>query len=321
MSRPGPRLRDRSNRGGLRVSDRSFKYRVLLKIVGALPAKKLMAAPKEKTQRIFRLAYKGENIPPMSDPELRITKGKVGGSTVLYYKLREPTDRVMIYLVGGGLLKYPQPAQARELIGIAKKCRLNVLMPYFPIIFTGGTLPEVYAMVYELYKRALRKYKPENILFVGGSSGGNLAVGMASYINDRGEGLPQPGKIYAGSPGTLLLTEEERALAYEQEKTDVIMSVKAIDAVWDGMTGGKEVPPYMKYLQLGDYTGVKDVYLSFGGDEVFLAGAQPIKKRLEEFGAHVTLEIGEGMYHSYAMLPLVREADEGRRNYIAYLSR
>ncbi|MBR1724191.1 MAG: alpha/beta hydrolase, partial [Ruminococcus sp.] len=102
------------------MSNRTLKYRLLLKIVGALPAKKLMAAPAEKTQKIFKLTYKGENIPAMSDPEMRITKGKVGGSTVLYYKLNEPTDRVMIYLVGGGLLKYPQPAQARELIGIAK---------------------------------------------------------------------------------------------------------------------------------------------------------------------------------------------------------
>ena len=78
---------------------------------------------------------------------------------------------------------------------------------------------------------------------------------------------------------------------------------------------------YMKYLQLGDYTGVKDVYMSFGGDELFLAGAQSIKKRLEEFGVHVTLEVGDGMYHSYAMLPLVKEAQEGYRNYTEYLKK
>ena len=135
-------------------------------------------------------------------------------------------------------------------------------------------------------------------------------IGLISYITEKGEGLALPGKIYAGSPGTLLLTEEEKALAIKQEKTDVIMSIKAIDSVWDGMTGEKEVPAYMKYLQLGDYTGLRDVYLSFGGDEVFLAGAQSIKKRLEKFGAHVTMEIGEGMYHSYAMLPLVKDAED-----------
>lgn len=267
------------------------------------------------------MAYKGENIPDMRDSALKITVGKVKGSAVVYYQHKKPCDRLAIYLVGGGLLKYPQPAQARSLIGLAKACNRNILLPYFPVIFTGGTLPDDYAMVYELYKRALKKYKPENICFVGGSSGGNLAIGLTAYINDMGEGLPQPGKIYAGSPGTLLLTEEEKALALKQEQTDVIMSIKAVENIWEGMTGGREVPAYMKYLQLGDYTGVKDVYLSFGGDELFLAGAQSMKNRLEEFGTNVTLEIGEGMYHSYAMTPLVKDAEEGYRHYIEYLKK
>ena len=83
-------------------------------------------------------------------------------------------------------------------------------------------------MLYEMYKRALKKYKPENICFAGGSSGANLAIGLTSHINAMGEGLPQPGKIYACSPGTLLLTDDERSMAYKQEQTDVLMSVKAI---------------------------------------------------------------------------------------------
>ena len=280
-----------------------------------------MTVPAAKAQRIFKKAYKGENIPAMSDPDLRITVGKVKGSAVVYYKHKKPCERLAIYLVGGGLLKYPQPAQARSLIGLAKECEINILLPYYPIIFTGGSLSDVYAVVYELYKRALRIYKPENICFVGGSSGGNLAIGLTAYINDMGEGLPQPGKVYAGSPGTFFLTDEEKALAKKQEQTDVIMSVKAMENIWEGMTGGRKVPAYMKYLQLGDYTDVKDVYLSFGGDELFLAGAESVKNRLEQFGVKVTFEIGEGMYHSYAMLPLVEEAQDTHRNYISYLKK
>ena len=81
-----------------------------------------------------------------------------------------------------------------------------------------------------------------------------------------------------------------------------------------------QVPDYMKYLQLGDYTGLSDVYLSFGGDEVFAAAAESIKAALEKYGVKVTLEIGEGMYHSYAALPLVKEAEEGYRHMISYIS-
>ncbi len=299
---------------------KSLKYRFLLMVVRLLPAKRIMAAPKEKAQKLFRKAYKGENVPELTDPELNISLDRVNGSSVLVYQHKKGSDRVGIYLVGGGMLKYPQPGQANEVTQLAKECGLDMLLPYYPIVFTGATLPDVYEMLYQLYKKTLEDYTAENICLIGGSSGGNLAIGLISYINEKGEGLPLPGKVYAGSPGTLLLTEEEKALAAKQEKTDVIMSVKAIDSVWDGMTGGKEVPAYMKHLQLGDYTGLKDVYLSFGGEEVFLAGAQSIKKRLEEFGTHVTLEVGEGMYHSYAMTPFVKDAQEGYRRFKDYIS-
>ena len=129
-----------------------------------------------------------------------------------------------------------------------------------------------------------------------------------------------PGKIYASSPGTLLLTEEEKRKAAVFDKTDIIMSQKGTLVVWEGMTGGREVPDYMKYLQLGDYTGLSDVYLSFGGDEVFAAAAESIKAALEKYDVKVTLEIGDGMYHSYAALPLVKEAEEGYRHMISYIS-
>lgn len=301
------------------MGQKSLKYRVLLKAFRHLPVKKIMSAPTEKTQKVFRLAYKGEEIPKLHDPELSISTGKVNGSSVLFYRHRQGTNRLGIYLVGGGMLKYPKPSQAKGLIMLAKESGMDILLPYYPILFSGAYLPDVYEMLYALYKMALRKYKPENICFMGGSSGGNLAIGMVSYINEKGEGLPMPGKIYAGSPGTLLLTKEEKDKADGLEKTDVVMSVKAIETVWDGMTGGKPVPDYMKYLQLGNYTGLKDVYMSFGGDEVFLAGADSIRKRLEEYGVHVTVEVGDGMYHSYAMMPLVEEAQEGYRHFMDYI--
>ena len=271
-----------------KMTQKTLKYRMLLKAFRMLPVKRIMAGTPEKTQKIFKKAYKGVEIPELHDPEISVSRGEVKGQAVLYYRHRKETG-------------------------------INILLPYYPLVFEGSTLTDVYEMLYELYKKTLRKYRPEKICFMGGSSGGNLAIGMASYINDRGEGLPMPGKIYAGSPGTLLLTEEEKRRAGELEKTDVIMSVKATENIWEGMTGGEKVPEYMKYLQLGNYYGLSDVYMSFGGDEVFLAGADSIRRRLEEFGTHVTVEIGEGMYHSYTMMPLVEDAQEGYRHFVEYI--
>ena len=76
----------------------------------------------------------------------------------------------------------------------------------------------------------------------------------------------------------------------------------------------------ISYSQRGIYTGVKDVYLSYGGDEVFSAAAQSTAEQLRSYGAKVTLEIAEGMYHTYAAMPLVKEARPGYQRMMAYLT-
>ena len=85
------------------------------------------------------------------------------------------------------------------------------------------------------------------------------------------------------------------------------------------MTGGKKVADYMESLQIGNYTGLRDVYLTFGGDEVFAAAADSIKARLEQYGVHVKMEVAPGMYHCYAVIPLVKDAIPAYKRMIEYI--
>ena len=300
---------------------RSLKYRILLWVCHFFRLQRVMELPPEKAQKLFRKAYKGVVIPKMHDDLIDIKTEQVLGSTCLWYRYKKGNDRACIYLIGGGMLKYPKPGQAKEVLQLAKETGVDFVLPYYPLVLTGNTLPDVYEMIYALYKEMLKKYEPENIYILGGSSGANLALGMISYINDKGEGLPMPGKVYAGSPGSLLISDEERRKADKLDKTDVIMSQKATLSVWEGMTGGKKVADYMESLQLGNYTGLKNVYLTFGGDEVFTAAADSIKARLEQYGVHVKMEIAPGMYHCYAVMPFVKDAKPAYRKMIRYIKR
>lgn len=256
-------------------------------------------------------------IPQLSDPEFDISTTNLMNQPVLYISHKKPSNSVLVYVVGGGMLKYPKPKQAKSMIQLAKETGRNVVLPYYPLCY-DHELSDVFEMLYELYKELLKTYSADNILFLGGSSGGFHTLALMSHINTKNEGLPLPGKIYLSSPGTMFPTQEDRNRAIEKEKTDIIMSVKAMDHIWQGMTHGKSVPDYMKYLQKGDYTNLKDVYMSFGSDEIFSASADVIQSCLEKYHVHVTLEIGEGLYHCYAGLPLVQEAKQGYQNMIDY---
>lgn len=295
----------------------SFKYSAIKAIFHILPVQQMMAKPYPELMKLFHTEDAKPNIPPLTDPELNFETLWVGDSPVLEVAHRQKSDAVCIYVVGGGMLKYPKPSQAKEMIALAKETGRNILLPYFPLAPKHDLL-DALNMLYETYKLALTQYPAEKIAFLGGSSGAAMTLWLMSWMNMRGEGVPMPGKIALSSPGSALMPEE-RKHAEELNKTDLIMSTTALDNIFQGMAGGKKLPDELLYTSKGIYTGVKDVYLSYGGDEVFSAAAQSTAEQLRKYGAKVTLEVAPGLYHAYAAMPLVKEAKPGYQRMVNYL--
>lgn len=296
----------------------SFKYTIIKAMLHIVPMQKIMAKPYEELLKTFHTAQAKPSIPKLKDPAFTYQTHNVENFPVLEISHKKKSDHVCIYVAGGGMLKYPKPAQAKDLIPLAKETGRNMLLPYFPLA-PEHDLIDALDMLYATYKMALEHYPAENIAFLGGSSGAAMVLWLMSYINRQGEGVPMPGKIALSSPGSAL-TAEERKRAEELNKTDLIMSTTALDNIFKGMVGGKELPEELLYTSKGIYDGIKDVYLSYGGDEVFSAAAQSTAQCLRSYGAKVTLEIAEGMYHTYAVLPYVKEAKPGHQRLVAYLT-
>lgn len=296
----------------------SAKYTLLKVIAKILRLQNMMKKPYSQLQKKFKTQTAYPVIPECIEEDLDFSTFKVGVNPVLHVKHKAPAEQVCIYLIGGGMLKYPKKDEVKEQIKLARLTGRDMVLPYYPLVPDNSIL-DVYEMLYQLYKKLIVEYEHENIAIAGGSSGGNLALGLISYINEKGEGIPMPGKIYAASPGTMIYTEEEKRKAKILDGRDLIMSTIALENIQAGMENGREVPEYMRYLQRGDYTGLKEAYLIFGGDEVFSAAADTIAEQMRKFGVDVRLEIGEGMYHMYSMMPLVPEAKKAYQNMIEYL--
>lgn len=296
----------------------SLKYSIIKTLFHIIPIQKVMAKPYDELLKTFHTAEMTPSIPALKDQEMTFQTHQVEGFPVLEISHKKKTDHVCIYVAGGGMLKYPKPSQAKELIPLAKETGRNMLLPYFPLA-PEHNLIDALNMLYATYKMALEHYPAENIAILGGSSGAAMVLWLMSWINMQKEGVPMPGKLALSSPGSAL-TAEERKRAEELNKTDLIMSTTALDNIFKGMVGDKKLPDELLYTSKGIYEGIKDVYLSYGGDEVFSAAAHSTAKQLESYGAKVTLEIAEGMYHTYAVMPLVKEAKLGHQRLVDYLS-
>lgn len=295
----------------------SVQYALLKALFKIVPFQKIMAKPYDQLMKTFRTAEAKPDIPKLSDPDLSFETTYIDDQPVLMIRHKKQADSLCIYVIGGGMLKYPRPSQAKEVTKLAKRTGRDFALPYFPIC-PQYNLFDVLDMLYDTYAKMLEEYKPENVAFLGGSSGASMTLWLMSYINHDKEKIPMPGKIYLSSPGSALEPEERKA-AKKLNKSDLIMSTTALDNIFAGMAGGKELPEYLSFNQRGIYIGIKDVYLTYGGDEVFSAAAESTAERLRSYGANVKLEIGEGMYHAYSAMPLIPEAKPAYDRMIQYL--
>lgn len=296
----------------------SIQYSLIKIVFKIIPFQKIMAKPYDQLMKTFKTDKAKPNIPKLSDPEFSFQTEIIDDSPVLMIQHKKPKDSICIYVIGGGMLKYPRPSQAKEVMHLAKKTGRDFALPYFPIC-PKHDIYDALDMLYDTYKMILKTYKPENVAFLGGSSGASMTLWLISYINHDKKKLPMPGKFYLSSPGSAL-DEKERAQAEKLNQTDLIMSTTALDNIFAGMAGGKKLPEHLCYTQKGIYTGLKDVYLTYGGNEVFSAAAVSTANRLHSFGTHVQLEIGKDMYHAYSAMPLIPEAKAAYQRMIDYLT-
>ena len=295
----------------------SLKYTVLKRVFRILGMQKRMARPYSELVRMFGSDRAALKIPVLKKKGYETETVTVSDHPVLLIRHRKKVQSLLVFVVGGGMLEYPERSQVKSALKLAEKTGRDVAVPFFPLA-PEYNLFDALDMLLETYRKMLSLYDSDDIAFLGGSSGAFMTLCLMSYINEGKKNLPLPGKLYLSSPGSAL-TAEERKTAEEKNGSDLIMSTAALDNIFSGMAGGRILPDWMMYMQRGNYTSLRSAYLSYGGDEVFSAAAASTAGRLRSFGTDVTLEVGEGMYHMYAALPLVREAEGAYERMIGYL--
>lgn len=296
----------------------SMKYRVLRACMKAVGVKKRFSGSKEEILKAAQAGAAKKKIPQLKSTDLNISVRKFDGEDVVYMTHKQKTDRVCVFLIGGGMIKYPRPGSLRKAMQICVETGRDFIVPYYPLCI-DQPITVAYDFVYRLYEDTLQRYKAENILLCGSSSGANLALGLTAHINTMGEALPMPGKVYASSPGTCFNKQSEWDEAWKLNEHDFLIDAKYMETACEIMAHGEIVPKYMLYLDEGSFAGLKEVYLCYGSHETLYAACKPILSALKRDGVKVTLEVGEELFHCYPFFPLCKEAKLGWDNMIAYL--
>ena len=156
----------------------------------------------------------------------------------------------------------------------------------------------------EMLKKMLRYYKPENIVFLGFSSGAAHLLDIITYINelnDGGESFPMPGLLIPISPGSVPVTDDEKAAIARLDKRDIMIPAEYMYTAREIMCHGREVPE--KYLATahGDFRNAPKTHFYYGTAETLYAFAPSYAESYRKAGAKCIIHVGKGMHHCYAL--------------------
>jgi len=294
----------------------SFQYAFLKRLVKLVGLKRMWGGSVEELVAKKKKQNAKSRIPALHDPDIEITKTDVMGFPVLRMTHHKRAEKANLFIIGGGMVSAPRPGSVKKALRFARETGLDLFIPYYPLC-TDYPLTKAYEMIHETYRTMLREYRPENISFLGTSSGGNLALGLVAYINAEHLDTSMPAHIMAVSPGTCVASEEEWQRMLELDKLDVMIPAQYMkDAETVMRCGGHDVPDYMIRLQNGDFTNCPRVTFLYGSDETLYACAPSFERAMQTYGVDYRMIVGKGMFHCYPVFPIVPEAKEGWRQMV-----
>ena len=172
-------------------------------------------------------------------------------------------------------------------------------------------------------------YKAENVIVVGDSAGGNLAMQLLLKLHDAGEPMPRGVVLYSpwidmtasgdsyvynykvdpvfGIRGKTPTQDEVRTLLYKSELYQWIGDTPRDD---------RYVSPALTY-----YDNTYPPLLCFvGGDELLKSEAELLVKKFQDAGVEATLHAPEGMFHAFPVYELFPEAQTALKQAFAFIS-
>lgn len=204
-----------------------------------------------------------------------------------------PLDRIVLYFHGGGYVLGSLKSSLLLCVPLAEALALPVCMfeyrlaPEHPY---PAALEDALSVYHWLRSSG---YQNEQIVFLGDSAGGGLALATAMALRDRGEPLPAALLLY--SPWTDLTNSS--ASHRTNAGRDVMLTTDMLQR-WARLYAGSRPleEPYIS-PRFGTFAGLPPMLVQVDESEILLDDSRLVADAARAAGVPVELEIWQGLWH------------------------
>ena len=185
-------------------------------------------------------------------------------------------DATIIYLHGGAYIGGITRRHLNVLYKFLNDAKMKIVLPDYPLA-PKHTFKDVFKFLEKLYD----EYKDEkNIIFMGDSAGGALALALAQKLGE--ENKKQPQKMILISPWLDITLKNEKIP--EIEKTEKVLNRTVLKFAADKYCGELEQENYLVSPINGPLDKINNIIIFTGTKDILNPDAHIFKEKIEQAG-------------------------------------
>ena len=194
-------------------------------------------------------------------------------------------QKFIVYFHGGSYVAEATQNHWTFLEDIVKDTGYTVIMPDYPLT-PKYHYQDVYNMVEPLYKEIAETVGSENVILMGDSAGGGLALGLYEKMAEEMEALPV--KTILISPWLDVRLENEDI--QEIEKRDTVLNKEALRLAGIAYAGNDGINSYLVNPIDGDISTLQNIKIFIGTEDILNPDCHLLKEKADSVNGDVEIK-------------------------------
>ena len=229
----------------------------------------------------------------------RISSKEVKGKKVWKLSpLKDESGLTVLFLHGGAYVTNMTPAHWFFIGAMVQKCNCSVLVPDYPLAPENHP-NDVFSMILALYQDILETKTASNLIVMGDSAGGGMALALCQLLHEKG--MEQARELFLLSPW--LDVHMNNPDIPELDPKDPILNIQGLIDSGVSYAGSMDRQSYLVSPLFGSLSGLPPIRLYVGTHDVLLADARKFMLKAEKEGIVLHYHEIKGLLHDGMLYP------------------
>lgn len=270
----------------------SWKYRIIVGAISLLQSK--TAVQRDLVKNKFPI--------PSYDIYKSILKSKIKKTTKIesfeihHITHQDAKPTIVIYLHGGGYVSGSMKIHYDFINKLIDELKIQVIIPDYPLA-PSYTYQKTIQMIEESYFSVLQEYPDHQIILMGDSAGGGLA--LALYLKLKQADKPLPNKIIAISPCVDVALDHPEISDYLKIEP-ILKDLDGIQKISEIYAEGDYQNPLVSPCY-GDFSGIQDLSIFIGTNDILYPDCEKFRLKLEQSQIPNNFFIYQNMCHCWML--------------------